>query len=204
MCYRWSPSTCGNNGVRGHGLQEGAIPPLLELVRGGVEEEQTHACRLLAILAQAVPTHGRFKELQVGAAPPEGMLGSSWVHCVWRGDTGGMVTHSILRPVHCVPRLIPTWDYNPSCPFQVVSALLPLLRGGRSPMVSEHAASVVAVLAQNPDLHFNIVGCGAVPAMVPLLFSGGHALQARLRNARHTHGFPHWVAISCLLQPTFG
>lgn len=46
-------------------VQEGAIGPLLALVRRGSEEEQTHACRLLAILAQAVPTHGRFKELGV-------------------------------------------------------------------------------------------------------------------------------------------
>ena len=30
----------------------------------GCEEEQTHACRLLAILGQATPTHGKFKDLK--------------------------------------------------------------------------------------------------------------------------------------------
>lgn len=46
-------------------LQEGALPPLLLLLTGGCEEEQTHACRLMAILAQAVPTHGLFREHMV-------------------------------------------------------------------------------------------------------------------------------------------
>lgn len=41
-----------------------------------------------------------------------------------------------------------------------------------TPLVSEHAASVVAVLAQNPDMHFHVVGVGAVPALVPLLSAG--------------------------------
>ncbi|KAG2497524.1 hypothetical protein HYH03_004672 [Edaphochlamys debaryana] len=49
-------------------VREGAVEPLLALLRRGCEDEQTHACRLLAILAQALPTHGTFKEAGVVAA----------------------------------------------------------------------------------------------------------------------------------------
>lgn len=190
-----------------------------------MEEEQTHACRLLAILAQAVPTHGRFKELQVRrrgrSARQEGTVCQAGNSCICgrHGGTGPkekVLVHNPLPWLHltdrstgrqhaficvCARRLVSTWVCGPACPPQVVSALLPLLRGGRSQMVSEHAASVVAVLAQNPDLHFHIVGCGAVPAMMPLLFSGGHALQARLIRSCHTHGFPHRGSVSACGSP---
>ena len=38
--------------------------------------------------------------------------------------------------------------------------------------VMKHAASALSVLAQNPDLHYKLVGMGAVPAMVRLLGTG--------------------------------
>ncbi|KAG2431334.1 hypothetical protein HYH02_013324 [Chlamydomonas schloesseri] len=133
-------------------VREGAIEPLLALVRRGSEEEQTHACRLLAILAQAVPTHGRFKELGV--------------------------VQSVL------PLLRGSRSPAPSGPFGLGAgggsggSSSPTSSPGASqvtihtPLVSEHAASVVAVLAQNPDMHFHVVGVGAVPALVPLLSAG--------------------------------
>ncbi|KAG2423536.1 hypothetical protein HXX76_015283 [Chlamydomonas incerta] len=132
-------------------VREGAIEPLLVLVRRGSEEEQTHACRLLAILAQAVPTHGRFKELGVvqavlpllrGSHAPRGAHG---VGADGGGGGGGGGGGSL-----------------PSSPGGSV----------HTPLVSEHAASVVAVLAQNPDMHFHVVGVGAVPSLVPLLSAG--------------------------------
>jgi hypothetical protein len=52
-------------------------------------------------------------------------------------------------------------------------------RNGSTGVVSQllvatasHAACALSILAQNPDQHFGLVGCGAVPALVTALSSG--------------------------------
>lgn len=61
--------------------------PLTCMLRYGSEEEQTHACRLLAILAQATPTHGILQEQQVRGTWP------------WPRPWGG-VWWGLLKGVH--------------------------------------------------------------------------------------------------------
>lgn len=65
----------------------------------------------------------------------------------------------------------------------MVPTILQLLaKDGLSATIAEHAASVLSLLAQNPDTHFHMVGCGAVPALVPYLASGEAGMQAGIQG----------------------
>lgn len=164
-------------------LQEGALPPLLLLVTGGCEEEQTHACRLLAILAQAVPTHGLFREHMVRQRHD----------CRCRTRPGRARPYNSDDSVHLQLqpfRQEPAPGLGPALLLllQVVPTILQLLaKDGLSATIAEHAASVLSLLAQNPDTHFHMVGCGAVPALMPYLAAGearGEGRQGRARAFR--------------------
>lgn len=58
---------------------------------------------------------------------------------------------------------------------QVPELVLELMSWSPNPAVVEHAASVLAVMAQNPDTHFGLVGSGAVPLVVQMLGRGEDA-----------------------------
>ncbi|GFR53251.1 hypothetical protein Agub_g16028, partial [Astrephomene gubernaculifera] len=145
-------------------VREGALPPLLLLAARGGPQERAHSCRLLALLGQAAPTHGRFKELGV------------------------------------VEAVLPLLRWPPAAPHPAHHA------PGGDPGVGEHAASVLAVLAHNPDMHFHMVSCGVVPALLPLLANGtsrsrGYALACLLLLSEGDQRHAAVVARAGALQP---
>ena len=117
-------------------LQEGAVERLLLVLTHGDAGEQAHAARLLAILAQADPTHGTMQAADVVAA---------------------------------VIRVLVKMEFAARSAAQRDGAHTGRRFGCRESAVVEHVCCILAVLSQNPNTHFQMVGSGAVPVLVPLL-----------------------------------
>ena len=103
------------------------------MMRSDIEDERAHAARLVAILAQATPTH----------------------ELLLRGQALEAATKMLLGHLAAAAAVEGPGSAN---------------EGGEAAV--EHAASVIAVLAQNPDNHFGLVGQGLVPVLVQLLSLG--------------------------------
>ncbi|KXZ46012.1 hypothetical protein GPECTOR_48g444 [Gonium pectorale] len=144
-------------------VREGALPPLLRLVSTGCEEEAVHGCRLMAILAQATPTHGRFGELGV-------------VSCLLpllrlsRGPAAAEHAASVVAVL----------SQNPDTHFGLVGAgavpaLVPLLTRG-SPKCRTYVLAALMLVADGEERHAAVVvRAGALPSLVRLAAIGGVA-----------------------------
>ncbi|GLC39927.1 hypothetical protein PLESTB_001820700 [Pleodorina starrii] len=160
-------------------VREGAVEPLLGLVRRGCEEEQTHACRLLAILAQAVPTHGRMKALGVVQA----------VLPLLR-PTRGSAAAAVVAEHAC--SVLAVLAQNPDMHFHLVGAggvpaLVPLLTTGTDKARTYVLASLMLLCEQEERHAAVVVRAGALPTLVAMVGETGATATAAVGSASPPH-----------------
>ncbi|GLI68495.1 hypothetical protein VaNZ11_012937 [Volvox africanus] len=150
-------------------VREGAVEPLLSLVQRGCDEEQTHACRLLAILAQAVPTHGRIKASGVVPAVLPLLQGS-------RGSGAVVAEHATS--------VLAVLAQNPDMHFHIVGcgavpAMVPLLSSGTEKARTYVLATLMLLCEQEERHAAVVVRAGALPILVSMVATMSMAAPRR-------------------------
>ncbi|GIL90575.1 hypothetical protein Vretimale_17484 [Volvox reticuliferus] len=140
-------------------VREGAVEPLLSLVQRGCEEEQTHACRLLAILAQAVPTHGRIKASGVVPAVLPLLRGA-------RGSGAVVAEHA--------SSVLAVLAQNADMHFHIVGcgavpAMVPLISNGTEKARTYVLATLMLLCEQEERHAAVVVRAGALPILVSMV-----------------------------------
>eukprot|EP00798_Chlamydomonas_sp_ICE-L_P002958 gene2958-12964_t len=146
-------------------VREGVVPPLIKMMVEGSSNEQSHAARLMAILAQSTPTHGIILR--------EGTI--SAVRSILQGSGGeGGSTEASLAVEHAAS-VVAVLAQSPDTHFNLVGAgLVPVCIGLLGPSASwKTQTSIMAAMLlftlHDPRHAAIVTRAGAVPHLLRAL-----------------------------------
>ncbi|WIA40542.1 hypothetical protein OEZ86_013887 [Tetradesmus obliquus] len=164
--------------VQQDAVREGAVPPLVDMMQAGTDEERCHASRLLALLGQHASTHQAVGVVCMLVHNPDNhfaMVGEglvpllvSLLHRETPGKTLTYALASLLMLAIAEPRHAAVVARTGAVPLLVLISR----EGSHRPVNRELAAALLAVLCRSQDVQVDVVAAGGIPALARLMAEG--------------------------------
>ncbi|GAX73539.1 hypothetical protein CEUSTIGMA_g990.t1 [Chlamydomonas eustigma] len=140
---------------------------------------QTHAARLISSLAHSTPTHGLMTKEGVPLA-----LVNALSRCSTTMITEVNTHDNKEKGILSILTALKSESSRPGANNKNLqlekkrTQISGQVESQHLLSTASHIACALSVLAQNPDQHFGLVGCGAVPALVTALCTGSTEVQS--------------------------